>query len=231
VGDVTVLAPRDNQSAAGHRLTFHKPLRVTKAQLADGTSALAANGSPTDCVALALLGIVERKVDVVVSGINDTWNLAQDVTTSGTVTAAMQGALHGLPAIAVSAYYDGTTHLDEAASFAARLTDEVVKRGLPRHTLLNVNCPDLPMADIAGVMVTRQGTRIYHDEVVTRQDPQGRPYHWIGGDPPTGVKDEEGTDIWALSEGYISVTPLHMDMTNHAFAGELKDWKLTLDTP
>jgi predicted transposase YbfD/YdcC len=138
VGDVTVLAPRDNQSAAGHRLTFHKPLRVTKAQLADGTSALAANGSPTDCVALALLGIVERKVDVVVSGINDTWNLAQDVTTSGTVTAAMQGALHGLPAIAICAVICGAEGWTDVEQFG-QVKEEWLRQflelpfGMPSH--------------------------------------------------------------------------------------------------
>ena len=106
---------------------------------------------------------------------------------------------------------------------------QVVERGLPPYTLLNVNVPDKSLADIAGVRVTRQGTRIYRDELVTRDDPRGRPYYWIGGDAPTGVQDEEGTDFWALANSYISVTPLNMDMTAHAFVEELRDWKVSAD--
>jgi 5'-nucleotidase len=230
VGDVTVIAPHDNQSAIGHRKTLHKPLRVWSVQLADDSPALATSGSPSDCVALAMLGLVERKVDVVVSGINDTWNLGQDVTYSGTVTAAMEGVLFDLPAISISAYYDGTPRYSVAADFAARLAVEVDKRSLPRHTLLSVNVPDLPQEDIAGVMVTRQGTRIYPDRLIVRDDPRGRPYYWIGGDPPSGLEEEEGTDFWALSKGYISVTPLHMDLTAHTFAEELRGWELSVDT-
>lgn len=229
VGDVTVIAPQDNQSAVGHHKTLHKPLRVFDVQLADGSRAQACTGSPSDCVALAMLGLIEDKIDIVVSGVNSTWNLGQDVTYSGTVTAAMEAVLFDVPAIAVSAYYDGEPRYDVPAAVAARIAVEVVKRGLPRHTLLNVNVPDRPTKDIAGVAITRQGTRIYPDELVTRLDPRGRPYYWIGGDPPTGVK-EEGTDIGALSEGYVSVTPLHMDMTNHDFEEALRTWGLALGT-
>lgn len=229
VGDVTVVAPRDNQSATGHRKTMHKPLRVQDVQLADGSPAMATSGAPSDCVALAMLGVVKRKVDAVVSGINDNWNLGQDVTYSGTVTAAMEGTMFGLPAIAVSAAYDSEQGYGVAAAFAARLAVQIVERGLPPYTLLNVNVPDLPLDKIAGVRVTRQGTRIYRDELVTRADPRGKPYYWIGGDEPTGIQDEEGTDFWALANGYISVTPLNMDMTAHAFVDELKKWEISAD--
>jgi len=228
VGEVTVVAPRDNQSATGHRLTFHKPLRVAEARLADGFPALATNGSPADCVALAMLGLLDRKVDVVVSGINDQWNVGQDVTYSGTVTAAMEGALYALPALAISTYSEGEPRYAMAGAIAARLTVEAVRRGLPRHTLLNVNVPDLPQEKIAGVQVTRQGTRIYRDELVERKDPHGRPYYWFGGPEPLGVEDEEGTDFWALARGYVSVTPLNLDMTAHAFVDALQGWELSV---
>lgn len=231
VGDVSVVAPHENQSAAGHRLTFHKPLRVTEVELADGSKALATTGSPADCVALALLGLLEKPVDFVASGVNTTWNLAQDVTTSGTVTAAMHAALDGVPAIALSSDYSEQKYYDVAGAFAAQLTREVTQRGLPHHTLLNVNMPDLPGDKIAGVMVTRQGTRIYPDKLVVREDPRGTPYYWIGGDPPTGVLDEEGTDFWALDNGYISVTPLSLDMTAHHFIADLSAWELSFAAP
>jgi 5'-nucleotidase len=143
----------------------------------------------------------------------------------------MEGVLFDLPAIAVSAYCDGAPRYDVAADFAARLAVEVARRGLPRHTLLSVNVPDLPPEDIAGVMVTRQGTRIYPDRLIVRDDPRGRPYYWIGGDPPSGLEEEKGTDFWALSKGYISVTPLHMDLTAHAFAEELRGWELRAGPP
>lgn len=225
VGRVTVLAPQRNWSASGHAKTMHKPLRVDEVLLADGTAALATDGGPSDAVAMGFMGLVEAPIDLVVSGINPGGNLGHDVTYSGTVTAAMEGAIHGVPAIAVSLESRTSDEYEGAANFAARLAREVLRHGLPEETLLNVNVPAIPKHQIAGVRVTRLGLRIYRDELIRRVDPRGKPYYWIGGLEPTGVEDE-GTDIWALANGYISVTPLQLDLTAPQLLQTLPEWQL-----
>jgi 5'-nucleotidase len=223
MGDVTVLAPDHNWSASGHVKTMHKPLRVSELTLADGTPALSTTGAPSDAVALALLGIVEDPIDLVVSGVNRGPNLGHDVTYSGTVTAAMEAAISGIPAIAVSLNSPEHTHYGTAARFAALLAREIFDRGLPEGILLNVNVPPLPADELAGVAVTRLGLRIYRDELIRRLDPRGRPYYWIGGPAPTGV-EQEGTDIWAIANHYISVTPIQLDLTAHDLLQTLEGW-------
>ena len=225
IGQVTVFAPEHNWSAAGHTKTMHKPLRVNQVKLADGTLAYASSGAPSDCVALAVLGLLPRRPDLVVSGINQGANLGHDITYSGTVAAAMEGVISGIPAIAVSLDSYESQDFACAAEFAARLAAHVLARGLPPNTLLNVNVPAVPREEIAGVLVTRLGKRVYRDVLVERKDPRGRNYYWIGGEPPVGVP-EEGTDIWALAHNYISVTPLHLDMTDYRLIEELKRWRL-----
>ena len=227
VGRVTVLAPNRNWSASGHVKTMHKPLRVDEVTLTDGTPALATDGAPSDAVALAFLGIVERPIDLVVSGINQGANLGHDVTYSGTVTAAMEGAIAGVPAIAVSLSSHLYRDFSVAARFASTLAETVLTRGLPQGVLLSVNVPPLPAEQIAGVLVTQMGLRIYRDELVRRLDPRGRPYYWIGGPEPTGV-EEEGTDIWAVAHGYVSVTPLQLDLTAHGLLTQLREWPAKL---
>ena len=228
VGRVTVLAPNHNWSASGHVKTMHKPLRVNEVTLLDGTPALTTDGAPSDAVALAFLGIIEEPIDMVVSGVNRGANLGHDVTYSGTVTAAMEGVIAGVPAIAVSLNSLTSEDFSVAGGFAARLTRQVLKRGLSPGVLLNVNVPPIPAQQIAGVLVTRMGLRIYRDELVRRLDPRGRPYYWIGGPAPTGV-EEEGTDIWAIAHGYISVTPIQLDLTAYGFLDTLGDWELDGD--
>ena len=225
VGHVSVLAPNHNWSASGHVKTMHKPLRVDKVTLLDGTPALTTDGAPSDAVALAFLGILERPIDLVVAGINRGANMGHDVTYSGTVTAAMEGVIAGVPAIAVSLNSRTYDDFGVAGLFAARLARQVLDRGLPKDTLLNVNVPPLPADQIAGVRVTRMGLRIYRDELIRRLDPRGRPYYWIGGPPPSGV-EEEGTDIWAIAHGYISVTPIQLDLTAHSLVETLRGWDL-----
>lgn len=228
LGKLTVLAPDHNWSASGHVKTLHRPLRVKETRLADGTPALASDGAPSDCVALAMMGLLEEKVDLVVSGINPHGNLGHDVTYSGTVTAAMEAAIAGLPAVAVSvdppeglvAPLDYST----AAGVARRVVEQVIAHGLPRDVFLNVNVPYLPAAELKGYLITRMGLRIYRDALIKRLDPRGRPYYWIGGDMPTGVPDE-GTDIGALSAGYVSITPLHLDLTAHAVLEDMRTWQ------
>jgi 5'-nucleotidase len=226
VGDTTIVAPTHNWSASGHVKTMHKPLRVRETRLADGTPAFSSSGAPSDCVGLAFLGIVERPIDMVVAGINRGPNLGHDVTYSGTVTAAMEGAIAGAPSIAVSMDNYQDTDYAFAAQVAAQLVQQVARHGLPRGTLLNVNVPDVPAAEIAGVMVTRLGPRIYYDELIRRLDPKGQPYYWIGGDAPGGVL-EEGTDLWALANKYVSVAPLQLDLTDYALMEQVRAWELS----
>jgi 5'-nucleotidase len=225
IGTVTVLAPSHNWSASGHVKTMHKPLRVDEVTLADGTPALSTSGAPSDAVALASLGLIEEPIDLVVSGVNTGGNLGHDVTYSGTVTAAMEATIAGMPAIAVSLNSREYDDFSVATEFAAHLGRQVLQHGLPEEVLLNVNVPPLPLNEIAGVKVTRMGLRIYRDKLIRRLDPRGKPYYWIGGPEPTGV-EEEGTDIWAIAHGYISVTPVQLDLTAHDLIESLRDWDL-----
>ncbi|MFC1878477.1 5'/3'-nucleotidase SurE [Chloroflexota bacterium] len=228
LGQVTVLAPDRNWSASGHVKTMHRPLRVKEVCLPDGTAALASDGAPSDCVALAMLGLIPEKVDLVVSGINPNANLGDDVTYSGTVTAAMEAVIWGIPGIAVS-LDSPENHLKEldylpAATVAYQVAQGVLENGLPKGILLNVNVPYLPKDQIQGMRVTRQGIRVYRDLLDSRKDPRGRPYYWIGGEAPTGLP-EDGTDIGALNDGVVSITPLHMDMTAYSVFQEICAWK------
>lgn len=228
LGKVTVFAPDKNWSASGHVKTMDRPLRVRETTLADGSSAFMTDGAPSDCVALPLLGLIHEKIDIVVSGINPNANLGHDVTYSGTVTAAMEAVIDGLPGIAVSldSPENNKSKLDysAAASVARQVTRRVLKKGLPEGVVLNVNVPYLPKDELKGFMITRQGLRLYRDELDRRLDPRGRPYYWIGGQAPTGV-DEPGTDFGALRAGYVSITPLQLDLTHHKMVDELKKWK------
>ena len=223
VGEVLTLAPEHNFSASGHVKTMHKPLRIGEVKLADGASAYTASGAPSDCVALVALGAFDFKPDLVVSGINPNHNLGHDVTYSGTVTAAIEGTINGFPSIAVSV--DSGSAYAMAARFAARLAVMVFEKGLPRDVLLNVN---VPSGSLRGAYVTRMGKRLYRDELVVRHDPRGRPYYWIGGEQPSGIPDV-GTDIWAVQNGYISVTPIQLDLTAHAWMESLRAWNLGMD--
>jgi 5'-nucleotidase len=228
LGKTTILAPDHNWSASGHVKTLDRPLRVKGLPSMDGVQVFASDGAPSDCVALAVLGILSEKIDLVVSGINPTANLSHDVTYSGTVTAAMEAAIWGIPGVAVSLNspenHLGILDYGPAAHFACRVAAQVIANGLPQATLLNVNVPYLPDDQIKGILFTRQGLRVYRDELVARKDPRGRPYYWIGGAAPTGVPDE-GTDFGALAQGYISITPLQMDMTAYGAMDMLRSWK------
>ena len=216
LGKVSILAPDRNWSGGGHVKTIDRPLRVREAILPDGSVALASDGAPSDCVALALLGFMTEKIDLVVSGINPMANLGHDVTYSGTVTAAMEAVIWGVPAVAFSLdtreNHLGTLDYGPAARQAQRIVQTILTHRLPAGILLNVNIPYLPEEQIKGIRITRQGMRVYRDRLDQRIDPRGRPYYWIGGDAPTGIP-EAGTDIGALAEGYVSITPLQLDLT------------------
>jgi 5'-nucleotidase len=211
VGEVVVVAPDRERSAVSHSLTLHRPLRVQ--EIAPGRHAV--DGTPTDCVNLALNGVLRRRPALVVSGINKGANLGDDVTYSGTVSAAMEGTLLGVPSVAVSAVGRGPFRFDLAAVFARRLAAWVLERGLPPDTLLNVNVPTPENGEpVRGFALTRMGRRRYGDAIVEKTDPRGKKYYWIGGEEVEQVA-EEGTDFHAIAQGLISVTPIHLDLTNY----------------
>jgi 5'-nucleotidase len=229
LGKVTILAPERNWSACGHMKSLNNPLRVWEVQLADGSPALASDGTPSDCVALVMLGLLDEPVDLVISGINPSPNVGDDMTYSGTVMAAMEAVIWGVPGMAVSLDYASNpgTELDftPAARYARRVAGTLLENGFPDETVININVPCLPEDQIRGIMSTRTGSRVYRTQLVQRNDPKGYPYYWIGGGIPTGVP-EEGTDFGALAAGYVSVTPLGIDMTAKRVVDELRevDW-------
>ena len=228
LGKVTVFAPDRNWSASGHVKTMDRPLRAREVLLADGSPALTTDGAPSDSVALALLGVVKEKIDLVLSGINPHENIGHDVTYSGTVTAAMEAVIGGVPGIAVSLHspedFHGLLDYATAASVARRVAHNVLAHGLPEGVVLNVNVPYLKESELKGYMITRQGLRLYRDALDARRDPRGRPYYWIGGDFPIGV-DEPGTDYGALKAGFVSITPLQLDLTAREAMDAMKNWE------
>ena len=228
LGRVTVFAPDRNWSASGHVKTMDRPLRVRTELLADGSPALSTDGAPSDSVALALLGVVKEKIDLVVSGINPHENIGHDVTYSGTVTAAMEAVIGGVPGMAVSLHapddFHGSLDYSTSAKVGRRVAARLLAGGLPQGVFLNVNVPYLKEAEIKGFMITRQGLRVYRDALDSRVDPRGRPYYWIGGDFPTGV-EEAGTDYGAIKAGYVSITPLQLDLTALSALEEMKKWQ------
>ncbi len=213
LGEVVVVAPDREQSACSHALTLHRPLRIDEI----GARRFTVDGTPTDCVNLAVNAILERRPSLLVSGINRGANLGDDVTYSGTVSAAMEGTLLGIASIAVSLVGRGPYDFGPAAAFAMRLARSVLERGLPADTLLNVN---VPTGEPKAVTPTRMGRRRYGDAIVEKLDPRGRKYYWIGGDDVPFVA-EEGTDFHAIHQGAISVTPIHLDLTNYRALDEL----------
>ena len=224
---VSILAPDRNWSGGGHVKTIDRPLRVKDVILADGSVAYASDGAPSDCVALALMGFFEEKFDLVVSGINPMPNLGHDVTYSGTVTAAMEALIWETPGIAFSLgsleNHLGTLDYTAASSVARHVVEISLAHRFMPGMLLNVNIPYLSVDEIKGTRITRQGLRVYRDRLDKRVDPRGRPYYWIGGDSPTGTP-EEGTDVGAISSGYVSITPIQLDLTMYTSIPTLGDW-------
>lgn len=219
IAEIHVMAPDRNRSGASNSLTLSRPLRVR--QLDNGYYSV--EGTPTDCVHLALTGFLAPGFDMVVSGINHGGNLGDDILYSGTVAAAMEGRSLGLPAIALSMVGENIHHYQTGARIAKQLVMKLKSHRLPSQTILNVNIPNVPSEAIKGFQVTRLGTRHTASPIVQEDDPRGHPIYWIG--PPGPEADAgPGTDFYAVNQGYVSVTPLHLDMTHYKLFGTVSDW-------
>jgi 5'-nucleotidase len=223
LGDVEIVAPDREQSASSHSLTMHFPLRAHRIEEA----VQAVDGTPTDCVALAVGELLGARPDFVLSGINHGPNMGEDVLYSGTVAGAMEATILGIPAVAFSYVGRDPAAIEAYAPLLSRLIPQLIGRGgFPGETtLLNVNLPAIDPAEVRGVKVTRLGRRVYTDSITRANDPSGREFFWIGGG---GVKweSDEGTDFQAVEDGYVSVTPLHLDLTNHKLLAEVEQWEL-----
>ena len=215
--EVWVVAPDRDQSAVSHSVTLQRPLRIEEV----GPRTFVVDGTPTDCINLAINGILRERPRLVISGINRGANLGDDITYSGTVSAAMEGTLLGVPAIAVSVVGTDSFDFAPAAEFTCRLATQLLRDSLPPDTLLNVNVPGLPAGEIKGFALTRQGKRRYGDAIVEKVDPRGKKYYWIGGNQLDFI-DAEGTDFSAVHRGLISITPLHLDLTNYRSLEQLQ---------
>jgi 5'-nucleotidase len=221
LGTVCVIAPDREQSGQGHALTLNHPLRIEKR----GPHRFAVQGTPTDCIYLGVNTLLEAPPALVVSGINRGTNLGDDITYSGTVSAAFEATLMSIPAFAISQETGETgASFTAAGRFARRLAQEILRRGMPPDSLLNVN---VPKGEPKGVRVSHQGKRLYPGGVIERKDPKGRAYYWIGGAPARWEEDPE-SDFAVLAEGFVAVTPLHLDLTNYKVMDEVRRWSLTL---
>ncbi len=216
---VTVVAPERDRSGASNSLTLSRPLRSRQA--ANGFYYV--DGTPTDCVHLAITGLMEKEPDMVISGINHGANLGDDILYSGTVAAAMEGRFLGLPAIALSLVGHDATHFDTAAEVAVKIVKHLHEQPLPSDTILNVNVPNLAMDELAGMQATRLGHRHKAEPIIKSQDPLGRPVYWVG---PPGAEDDAGvgTDFHAVRNGFVSITPIHTDLTSYQALENVAGW-------
>jgi 5'-nucleotidase len=221
LGRVVVVAPDQERSAASHSITLHRPLRVERVR----RDVYSVDGTPTDCIMLAIHEILDGTPDLVVSGINHGANLGDDIHYSGTVSAAYEGGIMGIPSMAVSLVGRGKLKLAKAGEVAALIAERVLKDGLPRGVILNVNVPNIPGRDVKGITFTKQGKRNYGGVIVEKEDPRGRKYYWIGGDEQ-GFEDIPGSDCNAVLDGFVSVTPLRVNLTDSSSLKKLTGWKL-----
>ncbi len=227
IGEVAVVAPDRNRSGASNSLTLDNPLQVQKFS----ENQYFINGTPTDCVHIAITGLLDKMPDMVVSGINSGANLGDDVIYSGTVAAAMEGRFMGLPALAISLASDtgeDPVYYETAASIIKNLIYKLDKNPLPADTILNINVPDLPLDQIKGLQVTRLGQRHKSEPVIKDKNPRGQDIYWIG--PPGGEQDAgSGTDFQAIRQGYVSITPLQIDLTQHSSLEMVSQWLENID--
>ncbi|MDX1393947.1 MAG: 5'/3'-nucleotidase SurE [Gemmatimonadota bacterium] len=219
-GDVQVVAPDRQKSGSSSSLTLHRPLRVTRVDDHRRT----VDGTPTDCVLIAVRDLLDGPPDIVLSGVNHGANMGEDVLYSGTVAAAMEATILGIPAVAISyAGYD-SRHIDGYGPLVSRLIGSILDHAtFPGGTLLNINLPDVPAEESLGVRVTALGRRVYHDSVTRQRDPNGREFLWIGGGSPEW-RGSDDSDFRAVQAGYVSVTPLHLDLTDFGILDEVRSW-------
>ena len=228
LGEVRIVAPDQNRSGAARSITMHSPLWVEEVELPDGSLAYSTDGTPVDCVRMAVLGLLDRKPDLIVSGINLGGNLGDDITYSGTVAAALEGIMLDIPAVALSAEgYHAGYDLTVPARLAHRLVSVALAKGFPAKTLLNVNCPDRSWEAIKGVRLTTLGKRIYGDKVQHHETRGNRHRYYIYNDDLSYCR-EPGTDFEAIAEGWVSVTPLHFDLMSHDALEHLRVWEKEL---
>jgi 5'-nucleotidase len=223
LGEVRVVAPDRERSAAAHSLTLHRPLRVEQVS----THVWAVDGTPVDCVNLAVYGVLKGRPALVVSGINKGPNLGEDVVYSGTVSAAFEARFLGIPSFAISLASRDDFRYATGADVALKIARHILKQGVPRGTFLNVNVPNVDAEKLRSYKITRQGQRIFKDAVVEKVDPWGKKYYWIGGED-LGFEEIEGTDFHAVSHGFVSITPLCVDLTNYQAKEVLEGWVLEL---
>jgi len=224
IGEVTVVAPDREQSATSHSLTLFHPLRSRRS--VDGAHIV--DGTPTDCVLLALNELLDRKPDLCLSGVNHGPNMGEDVLYSGTVAAAMEATVMGIPAIAVSYSGDQPEEIEGWETVLVKLLEQITGAGrFPTDTLISVNLPAVSPSDVRGVRVTSLGTRRYSDSITRAKDPAGKDYFWIGGGV-TSWSGGEDSDFRAVKDGFISITPLHLDLTNYQLLEEIRGWNLSL---
>jgi 5'-nucleotidase len=222
LGDAYIVAPDRERSAAGHSLTLHRPLKATEMR----ERVFSINGTPTDCVTLGINKLLPERPGLIVSGINKGANLGDDITYSGTVSAAIEGTIFGIPSIAFSLPSDKHFHFDTASAVAAQIASYVLEHSLPYDTLLNVNIPNVAREMIRGIKFTRQGKRVYDGAIQEMFDPWGEKHFWIGGGKPYWERGED-TDIEAVQANFISITPIHLDLTNYdALSYFSKKWPL-----
>ena len=223
LGRVTVVVPDRDQSATSHSLTLHRPLRIHR----HGDGLVSIDGTPTDCVLIAFHGLLGETPDLVVSGINHGPNMGEDVFYSGTVAAAIEGVLQGVPGIAASLVTRAPNDFRTPADVVGKLVRQTLARGLERRFLLNVNIPFLPAEELKGVRLTRLGSRLYADTLVRKVDPRGKDYFWIGGEDPVW-QPEPGSDFHTVHEGFVSVTPMGLQLTDHEALADMQGWSLGL---
>jgi 5'-nucleotidase len=225
LGEVVVVAPDSEKSAVGHAITISDPLRVSEFEKNGKFFGYAVNGTPADCVKLAIKSIIGSKPDLVASGINLGQNTATNVIYSGTVSAATEGTISGIPSIAFSLTTFRKTDFSYASKFARKLSGLVIQKGLPKGTLLNVNIPPLPENEIEGVVITRQGKGRFEEYFDKRTDPTGRIYYWLAG-KEMKLDTEDDVDDVVVSKKKISITPIHYDLTNYSMLEELRKWNI-----
>ena len=226
LGDVIVVAPDSPQSGMGHAITIHEPLRLKKSNQFEGIEAYTCSGTPVDCVKLAIYEVIKGRPTLLVSGINHGSNAATNILYSGTMSAAVEGAIESIPSIGFSLLdFDANADFDAAQHYARKISQAVLENGIPKGTCLNVNIPKAELSEIKGVKICRQGRAFWEDSFEKRTDPFGHDYFWLTGDFSVTDKGED-TDMSALDNNYVSIVPTQFDMTAHHLISNLNEWKL-----